>query len=185
MKPIEETSAYHGLGESLETLRDEIRRVGGVDGLLGFSQGAVLIHAAMHDEEIRRQIQFAILIGGFPAKPLSGQRICPHIRTLHVFGRQDSRVPARCSMMLAARCADCSLFMHAGGHAVPSSKAFRSMLQDFVLQPTLQQPQTRGLHVLPFDLKFHFLCAAFMLKLGMWARRLATLRCARTPSSST
>ena len=84
------SSAYHGLGASLETLRDEIRRLGGVDGLLGFSQGAVLIHAATHDEEIRRQIQFAILIGGFPAKPLLRQRICPQIRTLNVFGRQDS-----------------------------------------------------------------------------------------------
>ena len=54
---------YYGLDASLEAVRDEVRK-GNINGLLGFSQGAVLVHAATQDEEICRQLQAAILILG-------------------------------------------------------------------------------------------------------------------------
>ena len=178
---------YYGLDVSLQVLRDEIREKG-INGLFGFSQGAVLVHAATQDKEIGRQLRVAILVGGFAAKPLP-LRVVPEIRTLHVFSRCDNRVPAKRSLALAARYANCRVLMHWGGHSVPSSNAVRSAVRDFLLQAPVQSRmfhRVEGFGTLPAGLQYHFLSYACLLVLITWVRRFAT-RCrfsARTSSQT-
>ncbi|CAE7236132.1 unnamed protein product, partial [Symbiodinium pilosum] len=117
-------------------------------------------------------------IGGFVAKPLPRQ-ITGEIRTLHVLGRQDTRVPAKHSLTLAARYAHSRLFVHLGGHSVPSSNVFRSVLREFLLQPKAKC-RFDGMQALPVDLQLYCLWSAFLLFVLTSARRLAIRFCAQT-----
>lgn len=129
--------SYSGVDDSLELLARCIEAEGPFDGILGFSQGATM--AALMCLHPPLRFRFAILISGFvPRDPhyanlFESSPPPPLLRTLHVHGRADDRVPPAASERLA-RCFEASAqtaYAHPGGHAVPSDANFRALLKEF------------------------------------------------------
>lgn len=127
--------AYRGVEQALDRVRDAVAAEGPFDGVLGFSQGATLA-ALLCLEPSAPPFRFAVLIAGFlPHDPVYAARCAAHpaeVRTLHVSGAADERVPPERTLALAACFAAPAFHAHAGGHAIPSDAAFRTALRDFV-----------------------------------------------------
>jgi predicted esterase len=139
--------AYDTLEESVRDVCAWLEREGPFDGLLGFSQGAVLVACLVrgHVHALPASIRCAILVGGFPPSDtkLLGrveeqQATSPprHVPTLHMAGRADTYIDARHSEAL--RQWVCSgddkappLWLHGGGHLVPSDAASRNEIKRF------------------------------------------------------
>ena len=124
-----------GWEHSCSILAEELNK--GYDGVIGFSQGAEMapvLLARMHPV-----VQWAILIGGFvPADESLALELGTHqqasipVRSLHVLGLGDERVPPERSRVLAAVFREPVLYEHDGGHHVPGHAAFRHALKEFV-----------------------------------------------------
>lgn len=124
---------YVGLDNSLSYLEGELTRISPEVrniSLLGFSQGAVFSHIIASLATSRgwpwNRIQSCILIGGFCAAPLHWREEelsdLP-LRSLHVIGSNDIRVPSALSNKLAERFENAVIFAHDKGHVVPQQTA--------------------------------------------------------------
>lgn len=138
--------AVRGLETGMAAVARTIRESGGVDGVVGFSQGgalAALVAAALEAprrtppqadagwvEALReangdRVLRFAVVYSGFWL-PVEGLRWCyePPIRTptLHYLGGLDTVVDEGRSRGLIDRCEEPVVAVHPGGHYVPISK---------------------------------------------------------------
>ncbi|MFT3692112.1 MAG: hypothetical protein QM831_03155 [Kofleriaceae bacterium] len=103
------------------------------DGVLGFSQGAVLTSLLVGLFEFR----FAIMIGGFPSRDPAHAEIYARTEryarpSLHIIGRADTVVPPDASRMLAARFHEPTILEHAGGHVIPTSDDVRAAIATIV-----------------------------------------------------
>lgn len=99
------------------------------DGVLGFSQGAVLASLLVGLFDFR----FAIMIGGFASRDPAHAEIYARteryaLPSLHVIGRADGVVPPESSRLLAARFRDPEIVEHPGGHVIPDSDAVRAAI---------------------------------------------------------
>lgn len=120
---------YVGLEESLRFLEGELTRISTkvrYITLLGFSQGAVLCHVVASLAVSRgwpwNRIQSCVLVGGFCATPLywrQEQLSDLPMRSLHVIGSKDTRVPPKLGYRLAERFENAVIFGHDKGHVVP------------------------------------------------------------------
>ena len=110
---------------------------GGVDGIIGFSQGSTA--ASLFLAEARPRVSFAVLFSGFFPRDESFARLLRDgartlaPRSLHVMGSSDTFVSTSRSMLLA----DCfgegrEVYVHGGGHGIPSDKAGRDAVKKFV-----------------------------------------------------
>lgn len=126
-----------GADHSLAFLRETLAREGPFDGLLGFSQGAAMAAQLLAAEP--SCARFAILVAGFvPYDPLMASRVLdaaplPHA-VLSVCGETDALVPQERVRQLAA-CFEgkgSAIYVHPGGHGVPSNAAFRTAVKAFL-----------------------------------------------------
>ncbi|KAF4124422.1 Serine hydrolase (FSH1) [Geosmithia morbida] len=157
------TDTYLHFDEGMSAVSDAIRDAGGIDAILGFSQGAavaVLVAAALESgreppagpagEWARRlreansvrdrgvtDLLFAVSYCGFFA-PMDSFRWCydPVIQTptLHVIGGLDTIVEESRSRGLVDRTRDPLVVVHPGGHHVPVAKEWAMPLLGFVKQ---------------------------------------------------
>ncbi|KAK4451171.1 serine hydrolase-domain-containing protein [Podospora aff. communis PSN243] len=153
----EASGEYRFLEEGMERLVETIRDVeGGVDGVVGFSQGgsvAAVLASAMEEgrtvpegekwEWVRRvreanggrALKFAVVYSGFWAVPQEmGWVYEPKVRTptLHYLGSLDTVVEEGRSRGLVERCEEPVVVVHPGGHYVPVSKEWVMPLVGFV-----------------------------------------------------
>jgi len=142
---------YVGWDESKGMLQRIIREEQ-IDGVLGFSQGALA--AALLLAESTPTLQFGIIIAGFwPRDPSAGSRLeaaewlqeaatngsgtdvsrpAPH--TLHIHGDNDRSISRQQWEPLVSIFphAQRETFQHGGGHGIPTGPEFRSCLRAFV-----------------------------------------------------
>lgn len=116
--PEGEYAEYEGWPTSRSYLHDVLREQGPFDGVLGFSQGAVVTSLLCLMPEFRDRFDFGVLVGGFKARD-------PELRknyaegnegfkrsSLHVWGTQDDIVPPRASEKLSEMFTDPKLIVH-------------------------------------------------------------------------
>jgi len=133
-----------------------VRESGPVDGVLGFSQGAMmggLLCALQESGELGFGFGFALLCGGFPprdvdlfarlaARPLSTP-------SLHVIGEDDKMVTPDKSRLLCDRFVSPRVYAHPGGHYLPARRhdipAYQKFIESVVRssQGSAAAPQAR------------------------------------------
>lgn len=129
-----------GLRKSFDLVLAEWSR-GGYDGILGFSQGAIL--AAALCAELHRQggavpcPRFAILISGFGKPVPKGLDAYPpkeplRIPSLHIWGEADDHIPGWASEALAVHFVEPRTYVHTGHHYVPQKAADVAVFQEFL-----------------------------------------------------
>ncbi|KAK1978087.1 serine hydrolase [Colletotrichum cereale] len=157
----ESSGSYRFLAEGVSAVADAVREAGdgGVDGVLGFSQGgafAALLTAMLETphraddgipEALRapvqvlreanggRPLKFAVIYSGFYAPPEELRWAYePKIKTptLHFLGSLDTVVEESRSQRLVDRCEDPTMVVHPGGHYVPISKEWAMPLIGFI-----------------------------------------------------
>lgn len=137
---------YDGWGRTRAALVRIFYEQGPFDGVLGFSQGAILTsilcglrHPAgqVPTPEHPYMFSFAIMIGGFQARDsylstLYDRRGLYKLPSLHVFGTADTIVSETDSMKLARIFEGPRIIIHGGGHVVPNFWKFKETLGYFV-----------------------------------------------------
>lgn len=137
---------YQGWDRSRAALIRLFNEQGPFDGVLGFSQGAILTsvlcglrHPAGQPPtpEYPFSFSFAIMFGGFSARDTQlskvyDQRDLYKLPSLHVYGTTDMIVNEVDSMKLARRFDGPRIIIHGGGHIVPSFWKFKETLGYFV-----------------------------------------------------
>ncbi|CAK7215145.1 Family of serine hydrolases 3 [Sporothrix bragantina] len=153
------SGAYRFLTQGMNRLADTIEEAGGVDGVLGFSQGgaaAAMLAAALEDRPVpdnvdehyewswverlraangHRPLSFAVIYSGFFAPPPAlGWLYEPAISTptLHFIGGLDTVVDETRTQALVDRCVEPAVLTHPGGHYVPINKEWVMPLVAFV-----------------------------------------------------
>ncbi|KAJ4411258.1 Family of serine hydrolases 3 [Gnomoniopsis sp. IMI 355080] len=162
----EEPGLLRGFEEGMRSIANAIEDAGGVDGVLGFSQGGAigaLVAAALEgDRELPenemhrgwvkrlreanggRSLRFCIVYSGFVTRPgaqlgwlYEGQIKTP---SCHFFGSGDTVVEEPRCRDLAERFVDPNVMVHPGGHHVPVRKEWVAPLLGF-LKSVLEKDQ--------------------------------------------
>lgn len=165
----EASGVYRLLEQGMRTLAESIKegcasteegegREGGIDGVLGFSQGgcvAAMLAAALEADPPRevaakehegwvkavrdanhgRPLKFAVIYSGFYAVPEDMAWLYePKIKapTLHFLGSLDTVVDESRSQGLIERCEKAIVVRHPGGHYVPVNKEWAMPLAGFL-----------------------------------------------------
>lgn len=144
----------------MHAIADAIEEAGGVDGVLGFSQGGAvgaLVAAALEadrplpagDDEAQRgwverlraanggrALRFCVVYSGFEVRPGAGLGWLYEggIKTpsCHFFGSMDTVVDEERSRALAERFVGAEVVVHPGGHHVPVRKEWVAPLLGFL-----------------------------------------------------
>jgi predicted esterase len=135
--------SYDTLSDSITHVIDYIHRKGPFDGLLGFSQGAIVCAAALlnipHCPSLPDCVRFAILVG-CPAindSTLKSALEMAHqhkqLPTLHISGMNDTLVTSTMSKTIFNyfNNSQAEFYTHKGGHYCPSDAEFRQKLREF------------------------------------------------------
>eukprot|EP00928_Gymnodinium_smaydae_P073538 TRINITY_DN56726_c0_g1_i1.p1 TRINITY_DN56726_c0_g1~~TRINITY_DN56726_c0_g1_i1.p1 ORF type:complete len:507 (+),score=76.25 TRINITY_DN56726_c0_g1_i1:122-1522(+) len=127
-----------GFQQSFEFVLSEWSK-GDYDGVLGFSQGAILAAALCSELHKRsgRVPRFAVLISGFGKPVPRGVEAYPPLSplplpSLHIWGLADDHIPAWASESLAAYFEKPEIYTHAGHHFVPQKAADVAVIQQFL-----------------------------------------------------
>lgn len=152
-----EDGPCEGLAESVQYLWRVFAEQGPFDGVLGFSQGAMMAAflCTLRDGSVAMlsdgtlvarnrdaalpatpiSFRFAMFFCGFlpryrPLRELFSHRMaCP---SLHVYGTADAWVRNEWSELLAAQFSDPIIVTHPGGHCIPTTAEKRRAFADFV-----------------------------------------------------
>lgn len=120
--------------QCLKDLHDDIEKVGGVDGIIGYSEGAMVAATMLVDQERRfrqhgqpRRLKMGIFFTGWPPMEPSGNRVLFAdeveerivVPSVHVIGSSDPFLPGALGL-----CAVCDedkalIFDHGKGHTIP------------------------------------------------------------------
>ncbi|KAI0419684.1 serine hydrolase FSH [Xylaria grammica] len=162
----EASNQYRGIEAGFHAIARAIRDAGGVDGVIGFSQGgcmAGLVTAALEHphrsphadsssssiswvQELRaanneQPVKFGVIYSGFRATPADLQWLYePAIATptLHFLGGLDTVVEEKRSQALIERCRDPVVVTHPGGHYVPVARDWAMHLIGWLRQRCLE-----------------------------------------------
>lgn len=116
--PESEYAVYEGWPKSRTYLHDILDKQGPFDGVLGFSQGAVVTSLLCLMPEFREKFDFGVIIGGFKARDVELRRNYEEgnpgfgRRSLHVWGETDDIVPPRASESLSEMFRNPDLIVH-------------------------------------------------------------------------
>lgn len=168
------TGHYTGIDKGMATLAGTIREAGGIDGVIGFSQGgaaASIVAAALEgdrrplpapavDDDTEawaaalreanggRAVKFCGVYSGFRAlDPDVAWLFDPKIATptLHILGSLDTAVDETRSQALIQVCEDPQVVTHPGGHHVPVAKEWVMPLAGFIKQHVYDKDVKAGL----------------------------------------
>lgn len=141
-----EENVYIGLNETLELVQREWNSCQNTCiGLMGFSQGARLVHLLLllHTQDPEKYvpgIQFGILVSGYEAPVPGNMPISTSFETkiqipsLHVYGASDQLIVPESSRAVAEEFNHALLHEHEGGHHVPMRAASIKCYLEFVEQ---------------------------------------------------
>lgn len=159
------SGTYRFVSEGMNTVADAIREAGGIDGVIGFSQGgcmAGMVTAALetdralpdgeHGEWVRKlgeanagqPVKFGVSYSGFKAVDVQLQFLYePKISTptLHMLGSLDTVVDESRSQALVEKSHDPQVIVHPGGHHVPVSKEWVMPIAGFVKKHCYDEPR--------------------------------------------
>ncbi|KAJ3746397.1 serine hydrolase FSH [Lentinula detonsa] len=150
-----------GLEVTLTLLRDVLKEQGVFNGVLGFSQGAVLAallsglleKPAMYPsfledgKAVHPPFEFCISFAGYkPLDPLGAKLLTPNFKTptLHVIGLNDIIVTPERAQSLIDASLNGRVELHDGGHFVPSKTAWRKFLAEYIRNPSDDVPGPNG-----------------------------------------
>ena len=126
----------HGLEESMKAFIALGTEVGKIDGLLGFSQGGCFVDYICrihHKKELPFDIKFAIFISAkYFCYDLELEPIYPLIDVLHMYGTNDTIIPADFSAKLSQYYQNKKTYVHEGKHVIPSSSSAKKALKEFL-----------------------------------------------------
>ncbi|CAN8075936.1 unnamed protein product [Agarophyton chilense] len=132
-------TTYIGLNHTISYLADVFKE-SHFDGVLGFSQGAVLasILCAVREQPAFESLQFALLFSGFQSRATVHQPFYEKsikVPSFHVWGEQDGIVPPKRSEELKDKFErqTRSHYVHQKGHLVPSDAGVRRAVSRFLL----------------------------------------------------
>ncbi|KAJ8905086.1 hypothetical protein NDN08_001597 [Rhodosorus marinus] len=136
-------SEYRGWEESVECVKKHLRSSqSGVDGLLGFSQGAafatVLAALKQEGDTDLKSVRFVLLFSAFPAREpdLWGKvsRACLGLPSLHISSEHDKLLPAEAATIVADAFDPSSrqIVLHSEGHRIPRDSAVLSKIRTFL-----------------------------------------------------
>uniref|UniRef100_K3W7A0 Serine hydrolase domain-containing protein n=1 Tax=Globisporangium ultimum (strain ATCC 200006 / CBS 805.95 / DAOM BR144) TaxID=431595 RepID=K3W7A0_GLOUD len=129
------------VNETIAYIKAVCREQGPFDGILGFSQGgttASLVLQNQHEEP--EDSPFVFKFGIFISAPQPGDpRVGnPALKlampTLHVIGETDAVIEPARSKKVAEGFVDPRVFMHPGGHYIPTNKEPKDAFRDFFKQ---------------------------------------------------
>ena len=136
---------YDGMEQTLAHLADVWAREGPFEGVFGFSLGAVVGACFLAHPDYRHltaSAKFACFVaGGLPRDPAYAALLPSDapldLPSLHVYGEADEIVEPPRSLGLAAAFRSPTVFVHPGGHTIPSSgaKALRTFLDALDREP--------------------------------------------------
>lgn len=143
----------------IKAIQELILKIGGIDGICGFSTGGALasiISAALEGNRIVRDscsaswvrklraannwrpLKFSIVYSGFiPPDPKLEWCFSPKIRTptLHVMGELDTMMDKQTSEQLVHVCDNSVVMVHPGGHFVPKFRPWTYVVARFIIEP--------------------------------------------------
>eukprot|EP00033_Pygsuia_biforma_P001477 GCRY01001666.1.p1 GENE.GCRY01001666.1~~GCRY01001666.1.p1 ORF type:complete len:214 (-),score=29.58 GCRY01001666.1:186-827(-) len=142
----QENTSYLGIEKSLDFVVEKLRE-NSYDGIISFSQGAVLgavLCAMMQKGELPKNaaggalFSFAIFVSGFiPRDPKYKAEFASEkmtVPSLHVFGETDNIVPFQESKNLAQCFSKSDVHFHGGGHFVPATAKDKQKYLSFLDQ---------------------------------------------------
>ncbi|CAJ0932092.1 unnamed protein product, partial [Mesorhabditis belari] len=132
------TDLFTGFDQSVQLILDTIANDGPFDGVLGFSQGASMLHLLLAKAqlgEISLPIDFVILASGF--KSLSTQHkayldVKIEKPSLHMYGIGDEVVAYTISEKLAENFEEPTKIVHDGGHFIPPMSKYKTKFAEFL-----------------------------------------------------
>jgi len=145
-------TTYEGADVSLAHIERIWRESGPFDGIMGFSQGAMLAAVvaakSLMEPDFGARPKFAILFGAaYPLpfdpllKSLKASKDTKTIPTMHVFGEKDNVNPPELGQLLADCFADPCIVWHPGAHTVPSESELVVRLHNFCIDHSGRVPQ--------------------------------------------
>ncbi|KAL2121703.1 hypothetical protein VTJ04DRAFT_2158 [Mycothermus thermophilus] len=166
----EASGKFRFLREGMERVAEAAREAGGVDGVIGFSQGGCVAgmlaaalegahnpsgedseHAgwlsAVREANGGRALTFAVSYSGFRAVPADLAWLYePKIKTptLHFIGSLDTVVEESRSRALVDVCEDAVVVTHPGGHYVPITKEWAMALAAFIKKAVEAKGEKEG-----------------------------------------
>jgi hypothetical protein len=129
----------HGLDETLKRIIDFGKTIGGIDGLIGFSQGGCVVDylCKMHSIGLFPfNLKFAIMISAMRFRRIdlipSPVDLPLSIPSLHYYGLTDTVIPHTESELLADTYINPIKSPHEKNHIVPTNSISKKFLRDFV-----------------------------------------------------
>ncbi len=137
---LRETVLYH-LDDSFESFITFGKKIGGVDGIIGFSQGGCFVDYICKLHAINRvpfDIKFAIFISAKTFNRIGWEcnNVVPSIDTLHIYGTNDAIIPPTQSENLSTMYINKEILNHKGSHVVPSTSAAKIAVKNFLAKFT-------------------------------------------------
>jgi alpha/beta superfamily hydrolase len=114
-------------------LEDKLAQMGRIDGLVGFSQGAVVAHwlaSLLFADAAERP--WVICVSGLPCWHVADDTPPLPLRSLHVFSDVDTVVRAADSQALADRFQDPVVVTHGAGHCFLANGAVVAAMREFI-----------------------------------------------------
>lgn len=143
---------YDTIKESMAYVADYISREGPFDGLLGFSQGAIVCATMMLNvpqwPALPTCVQYVILVG---CPPINDQTVKPLFEaadkqsllpSLHVSGMSDTLITPEMSQIVFNYFdpSSAEFYLHKGGHYCPNDSDFRRKLREFIARVSGSAP---------------------------------------------
>ncbi len=136
---------YEGWERTRQGLIEKFAKDGPFDGILGFSQGAILtgvlcgLNAGPNGKTSKDtpfRFGFAIMVGGFTARDDDLSKLFDRhelytIPSLHVYGVRDGVVSPESSQALAEMFKRPTIITHSGGHVIPSVAEAKKQWEGF------------------------------------------------------
>ena len=126
------TETYTGLIESIDKITEYIHKNGPFDGVVGFSQGSVMVSILLMAEY---KFKFAILIGSYPVTD-TRYNMYEKIQTptLHIWGRKDALVtPDKSEMNYKKYPEETRMnYVHKGSHSIPYNNQAQQIYKLFI-----------------------------------------------------
>ncbi|KAG6617932.1 serine hydrolase-like [Phytophthora cinnamomi] len=148
---------YEGLEQSLDYLVGQVQALGGVDAVLGFSQGAAaatLLTAHYLATVGRVPWRVCVLVGGFYPRTPETRQLLDAARTsadgaidvpsVHVVGRADPLAPKAEKLFRSFAAASRVRFEHDEGHKFPSPLKHAQMYHDIAQEVLARTAQAWG-----------------------------------------
>ena len=126
---------YQGLDTSRALLLALQSAQGPFDGVLGFSQGAVLAHQLLAEGSLPG-CQWAVLAAGFPSRAAPQQPLLLQLPSLHLSSAADATVAPELHAALAARFDSPQVLRHEHGHALVQRAEHCNAVVEFIRKHT-------------------------------------------------